>query len=140
MLFLLLQFVPRPEKNISASVSKNSIETFFAIPDSVKTILKTTCYDCHSNNTQYPWYSHIQPVAWFMNRHIVQGKEELNFDEFGNYSRRRQQSKLKSIASQVRDGEMPLGSYKLLHNDARLGNKEKEILIQWAQLNLETKY
>lgn len=136
-LFGLFQFYPRPEKNISPVEAKNSIEKLFPIPDSVLTILKTACYDCHSNNTRYPWYSNIQPVALFLNKHIVEGKKELNFDEFGNYTERRQQSKLKAIAYQVRDGEMPLYSYKLMQSEARLQKRDIQIIINW--INYETK-
>lgn len=130
-LFGLFQFYPRPEKNFSSGEAKNSIEKLFPIPDSVLTILKTACYDCHSNNTRYPWYSNIQPVALFLNKHIVDGKKELNFDEFGTYSTRRQQSKLKAIASQVKDGDMPLSSYSILHKNARLTSGERDYIITY---------
>lgn len=130
-LFGLFQFYPRPEKNISSVEAKNSIEKLFPIPDSVLTILKTACYDCHSNNTRYPWYSNIQPVALFLNKHIIEGKKELNFDEFGAYSTRRQQSKLKAIASQVKDGDMPLSSYSILHKNSRLTSWERDYIITY---------
>ena len=131
LIFGLIQFIPGPERNISSATAHKGMEQLYPMPDSIMQILKAACYDCHSNNTNYPWYSTIQPVAWFLNRHIVEGKEELNFDEFGNYSKRRQQSKLKSIASQVNDGEMPLTSYKLLHKKARLSGKERSMITKW---------
>ena len=131
LIFVLIQFYPRQEKNISSAQSSNSIEQLYPIKDSILQVLKAACYDCHSNNTNYPWYSTIQPVAWFLNRHIVEGKEELNFDEFGTYSKRRQQSKLKAIVNQVKDGEMPLASYKLLHKKARLSGKERSMITKW---------
>ena len=131
LIFVLIQFYPRPEKNISSAQSSNSIEQLYPIKDSILQVLKVACYDCHSNNTNYPWYSNIQPVAWFLNRHIVEGKAELNFDEFGNYSKRRQLSKFKSISSQVNDGEMPLTSYKLLHKKASLSGKERSMITKW---------
>lgn len=137
LIFGLFQFYPRPEKNISSVETKERIEKLYNVPDSVMVILRSACYDCHSNNTHYPWYSNIQPVALFLNKHIVEGKKELNFDEFGTYSKRRQQSKLKSIASQVKDGDMPLTSYKLLHSGARLRAYEKEQIISWANKSLE---
>lgn len=127
----LIQFFPRPEKNISSAITNNRIEQLYPMPDSILAILKMACYDCHSNNTNYPWYSNLQPVAWFLNRHIVEGKAELNFDEFGVYSKRRQQSKFKSIVSQVNKGEMPLKSYKLFHKKANLTKKEKDLVIDW---------
>ena len=131
VLFGLIQFYPRPAKNISPVVTDESIEKLYPVPDSVMSILKSVCYDCHSNNTHYPWYSNIQPVALFLNRHIVEGKKELNFDEFGSYTRRRQQSKLKAIANQVRDGEMPLSSYSILHKDARLTSGQRDYIITY---------
>lgn len=136
--FGLLQFYPRPEKNISTVEAKNSIEKLFTIPDSVLTILKTACYDCHSNNTHYPWYSNIQPVALFLNKHIVEGKKELNFDEFGTYTTRRQQSKLKAIASQVRDREMPLRSYQIMHRQARLSAEKRILITYWFRKQLDS--
>jgi len=138
VLFGLIQFYPRPAKNISSVVTDESIEKIYPVPDSVMSILKSACYDCHSNNTHYPWYSNIQPVALFLNRHIVEGKKELNFDEFGNYTRRRQQSKLKAIANQLRDGEMPLSSYKLLHGGARISQNKKNQIINWVNEYLDT--
>lgn len=129
--FGLLQFYPRPEKNISSVETKERIEKLYNVPDSVMVILKSACYDCHSNNTRYPWYSNIQPVALFLNMHIVDGKKELNFDEFGSYSTRRQQSKLKAIASQVRDREMPLRSYSIMHKNARLTSGERDYIITY---------
>ncbi len=81
------------------------------MPANVVAILKVSCYDCHSNNTRYPWYSQLKPVAWLMARHIKKGKKELNFDEFNDYSKRRKKAKIKSIISQIEKEEMPLRSY-----------------------------
>ncbi len=131
-MFALIQFIPRPKKNLSALASTVSIDKLYTVPDSVLHILKVACYDCHSNNTYYPWYRNLQPVSLFLNDHITKGKKELNFDEFGNYSSRRQKSKLKSIASQIKDNEMPLTSYKLMHGEADLSKEEKQLLIDWA--------
>lgn len=133
LLLIGMQFIPRPPKNSVSDISTNSIDKVVDVPDSIMSILKTSCYDCHSNNTNYPWYSNIQPVSFFLNRHIVKGKEELNFDEFGSYSKRRQQSKLKSIVSQVKKEIMPLTSYKLLHNEARLSDEVRNMLIKWIE-------
>ena len=131
LIFGLIQFIPRPVRNISSATTNKGIEQLYLMPDSIMHILKVVCYDCHSNNTNYPWYSNIQPVSWFLNRHIVEGKAELNFDEFGSYSKRRQLSKFKSISSQVNDGEMPLTSYKLLHKKASLSGKERSMITKW---------
>ena len=133
ILFALIQLIPKPKKNLSDSIPEASIEKLYPVPDSVLYILKTACYDCHSNNTFYPWYSNIQPFAWYLNNHITEGKKELNFDDFGNYSVRQQKSKVKSIASQIEDNEMPLTSYRLIHRKARLNKDEKQLIINWAK-------
>lgn len=101
----------------------------YSIPTEVNAILQTSCYDCHSNNTHYPWYSYLQPTRWWMENHINEGKKDLNFSEFGNYAVRKQQSKLKSIVKQIKSGEMPLPSYTLIHKNAILSKTKKEILI-----------
>lgn len=101
------------------------------MPPEVQTILQTSCYDCHSNNTNYPWHSYIQPVRLLMESHIKKGKKDLNFSEFGNYSKRKQESKLKAMGKQIKSDEMPLSSYTLIHRNAILTTTEKEELINW---------
>ncbi len=125
-----IQFIPI-KYNLDAEVSTSDFIATNEVPNSIASILKTSCYDCHSNNTNYPWYSKIQPMGMLMQDHIEEGKEELNFSAFGNYSKRRQKSKLKSIISQIKDEEMPLKSYLLMHSDAALDEAKKEELINW---------
>jgi hypothetical protein len=98
---------------------------------------KLACYDCHSNNTYYPWYNKVQPVACFLESHISEGKAELNFNEWDTYSDRRKRSKSKSIVSQIEDEEMPLSSYTFIHGDANLSPKQKEKIINWVNLALK---
>lgn len=102
------------------------------VPANMQEILNTSCYDCHSNNTRYPWYATIQPAGWLLAKHVKDGKAELNFDAFGNYSKRRQLSKLKSVASQINDGEMPLPSYTWIHKDAKLSTADKGLITDWV--------
>ena len=125
---LAIQVIP-VERNVSTVPPGQSFEKTEKVPANVAAILKVSCYDCHSNNTRYPWYSELQPGAWFMARHIKKGKEELNFDEFNNYSKRRKKAKIKSIISQIEKDEMPLRSYRMMHGNARLSaDKKKELL------------
>ena len=133
---LAIQFIP-VERNVSTVPPGQSFEKTEKVPANVAAILKVSCYDCHSNNTRYPWYSVLQPGAWFMARHIKKGKEELNFDEFNNYSKRRKKAKIKSIISQIEKDEMPLKSYLLLHPDAGLTPNKKKVLLQFFQSELE---
>lgn len=144
LLFLLLGFIViqffRPAKNQSGSgVSATDITVLYHVPGNVRTILQNACYDCHSNNTRYPWYVNIQPLGWFMAKHINEGKAELNFNNFGAYSSKRQRNKLKRMKEQVEEGEMPLASYTLMHADARLPAEQKTILVNWIDQVVDDK-
>ncbi len=129
--FIIIQFF-RPTKNRSEAVSANDINKKYAVPQDVQTILKTSCYDCHSNNTAYPWYAEVQPVAWWLNGHIKDGKKSLNFDEFASYLIRKQYIRLDDINEQIKKDEMPLSSYLLIHRYARLNDQQKLTITNWA--------
>jgi hypothetical protein len=126
-----IQFVPTT-RNQTDVVPRTDFMIVNDVPKDIENIVKTSCYDCHSNNTEYPWYNKVQPVAWFLEDHITHGKEELNFNEWDTYSSRRKNSKLKSVISQVEDGEMPLTSYTLVHRDAKLSDTEKKTVLDWV--------
>jgi hypothetical protein len=132
VVFVGIQFVPT-ERNQSDVVPKTDFIVANNPPKDISNLLKTSCYDCHSNNTDYPWYNKIQPASWFMERHIRKGKSELNFNEWNEYSNRRKNSKLKSIINQIKDDEMPLSSYTLIHKDAILSKTEKTFLINYMK-------
>jgi len=129
---IAIQFI-HPAANKSDQILVTDISKTVTIPGNVQAILKNACFDCHSNNTVYPWYSNFQPMAWFMAGHIKEAKKKLNFSEFGSYSPRRQISKLDGIANSIKDDIMPLTSYKLMHKNANLSANEKALLINWAQ-------
>jgi len=131
IIIIIIQFF-QPAKNISAAHSPTDISVVYNEPDDVRAILNKACNDCHSNNTRYPWYNNIQPVAWWLDDHVQEGKHELNFNEIGSYPLRRQYNKFKEIINEVKEGDMPLSSYTLIHADARLTDKEKKTLIDWA--------
>lgn len=132
IVFIAIQFV-QPARNANGQVLPTDISKVASMPENVQSLLQEACYDCHSNHTRYPWYTYVQPVGWILAGHISDGKKELNFSDFGAYTNRRQQSKLKAIASQIKDGEMPLYSYTILHKKARLSKEEKSLIINWAQ-------
>ena len=135
--FVGIQFVPT-DLNQSDTVPKTDFLLVNNTQENISALLQESCYDCHSNNTEYPWYNKVQPVAWFLEDHINEGKEELNFNEWDVYSNRRKNSKLKSIISQVKDDEMPLASYTLIHKDAKLSNSEKTLIIDYMKNLKET--
>jgi hypothetical protein len=136
---VIIQFF-QPDKNIdnSTGVEAADISKVMLVPDNVQDILQKSCYDCHSNNSEYPWYAEIQPVGWWLNHHIDEGKGELNFNEFANYSLRRQYHKLEEIAEQVKSDEMPLSSYTLIHKDAVLTPEHKTLLTAWATAAMDS--
>jgi len=125
--FIAIQFI-RPEKINGSKESGNDISLVLTVPSSVHQSLKDACYDCHSNNTNYTWYFKIQPVGLMMNRHIKEGREELNFSNFAINP-----GKMKEIAEVIEEDEMPLKSYRMMHKKARLDDTRKKELIQWAE-------
>ncbi|WP_426092023.1 heme-binding domain-containing protein [Flavobacterium sp. DSR3-2] len=133
VIFLLMQLY-QPARNESYEQELTSNFTkMYDVPKNVETILRTSCYDCHSNNTNYPLYSYIQPARFFMEEHIKDGKKDLNFNEFGKYSKRKQENKLEAIIKQIKSDEMPLGSYTLIHKNAILTPTQKEEIINWIK-------
>ena len=116
------------EQELTANFTK-----MYDVPINVETTLRTSCYDCHSNNTNYPLYSYMQPARFFMEEHIKDGKKDLNFNEFGRYSKRKQGNKLEAIVKQIKSDEMPLASYTLIHKNAILTPTQKEEIINWIE-------
>lgn len=140
--FIVIQFF-RPAKNKGEEIVARQITAIQQVPEEVQQILKVSCYDCHSNTTHYPWYNNIQPVAWKLHDHIVEGKKELNFSIFATYPSYRRYKKFKEIQKQIKEDEMPLFSYTLPHRDAVLSDGQKLTLINWAansMKEMETQY
>jgi hypothetical protein len=126
----------RPAKNLSAAepfTGKNEITVLHPASPEVRQILAASCYDCHSNTTHYPWYAEVQPVGWWLAKHVKDGRRHLNFSEFGTYTTKRQMKKLEEVCDEVKDHGMPLKSYTLVHDDARLTAPQAAALIQWAE-------
>src|SRR5215217_2509007 len=107
VLLIVIQVI-QPAKNTGNAAGPKDITTVVQVPDNVMTVLKKSCYDCHSNNTTYPWYDNITPVNWWVADHIKEGKRELNFTDFGDYTAKRQNKKLEEIAKTVEKEQMPL--------------------------------
>ena len=134
-LFLLvtlvgIQFFPT-SRNQSDTIPRTDFMLVNDVPEQIKNKLQVSCYDCHSNNTAYPWYNKVQPVAWLLENHVKEGRAELNFNEWDSLSSRRKASKLKSIISQIENDEMPLASYTLIHSDAVFTDTEKQDIIKF---------
>jgi Haem-binding domain len=101
-------------------------------PPQVRAILKRACYDCHSNETVWPWYGHVAPFSWLVERDVREGRKEVNFSVFGQYPEKRRQRKWMEIPTQIEKREMPPWFYAAIHPEARLSDADREALLRWA--------
>lgn len=104
-----------------------------APPAELGTLIRNACYDCHSNETKYPWYTNVQPVAWWVKDHIDEGREELNFSEWGTYNAKKRAHKMEEAVEETKEGEMPLSSYTWVHANSRLSDAQRQELAAWFQ-------
>lgn len=132
-----MQFIC-PAKNKTQGVNNNDISKIYAVPAGVETILKISCYDCHTNNIVYPWHAQVQPAGWWLDEHIKDGKKNLNFSEFKTYTIRRRYRKLEEINELVKYGEMPLDEYLWIHKNAKLNEQQKLVLANWVTTITDT--
>jgi hypothetical protein len=122
----------RPLNNRGTVAGPNHLSQLAPIPAEVEAILQRACYDCHSNATNYPWYANIQPVGWWLEQHVRDGKKHLNFSEFTTYPLKRATRRLEEVAEEVREHKMPLPSYTWMHSEAKLTEAEVKTLADWA--------
>lgn len=132
VLLIVAQFI-QPSKNNGTAMAATDITHAVPTPDTVLALLKSSCYDCHSNHTDYPWYNHITPVNWWLRNHINDGKREVNFSIFDTYNYRRKNKKLEDIREQVEKHEMPLSSYTLIHTYAKLNEDQVKLISEWTK-------
>lgn len=132
ILFIAAQFI-QPSLNQGSSMGQQDISHAVSIPGNVMQVLKKSCFDCHSNQTTYPWYDRISPISWWVADHVNDGKRELNFTEFTQYSIKKQLHKMEEIRETVEKGEMPLKSYLVMHGDAKLTPNDKNLLVDWSR-------
>ena len=104
-----------------------------AAPAEVQAILQRACYDCHSNETRWPWYSYVAPMSFLIARDVTEGRRELNFSLWSQFNERRKSRKLKEIVEQLEKGKMPQWYYVALHPDAKLSPADRELIIKWAR-------
>jgi hypothetical protein len=135
-LFILLQF-KRPARTNPVSETSLSIEAHTQITPQVKEILDRSCRDCHSNNTEWPWYTNVAPVSWWITDHVNEGRKQVNLSEWGKLDKDRQDKKLRQICDEVQDGAMPLSSYLPLHPKAKLSEQDKKTLCDWTAAERE---
>ena len=131
-IFVILQFIPNTYPEVIKSNEYDLIQTG-TVPTDVEQILKTSCYDCHSNETKYPWYAYIAPVSWLVVRDVKQGRSDLNFSEWNNLKPRDKIKLLNEIAEEVDEGNMPMPIYTIIHGDASLDDNQKQVLVKWTE-------
>ena len=131
LLFAGLQLV-RPARNQGVVEGPNFVGLKHPLPAGVRPVLQRACYDCHSNHTTYPWYAEVQPVGWWLAWHTTEGRQHLNFSEFGSYSVKRQTRVLDGVVDEIINHDMPLKSYTWVHRDAVLSPAEIKLLSDWA--------
>lgn len=129
---VVMQFI-RIDKINPPIVEAETLEAVVAVPADVAMIIGRSCGDCHTNKTIYPWYSNVQPVAWFLKDHIDDGKRQLNLSVFNTYDAKKKAKKLDEICEQVELGEMPLPSYLWIHRDSVLSESDKKAICDWSK-------
>lgn len=132
LVFVIMQFF-RPDKNITQGDHTIDFITETKPPVLVKTIMEQSCYDCHSNNTVYPWYNNVAPISFWLADHIKHGKGHLNFSEWDSYDDEKKDHKLEELEEMISNGEMPLKEYTWTHKEARLTEDQRNAIIDWAK-------
>ncbi len=131
-LILVAIQVIRPTRNIGEAIGPNDISKAYQVPAEVHSVLQQSCYDCHSNKTNYPWYANIQPIGWWLQSHINDGKRHLNFSEYGTYAEKKAKHKFEEIEDAATNGWMPMESYLWMHPETKLTPDQSKAIAQWA--------
>jgi Haem-binding domain len=127
-----IQFIPVDRTNPAVDPAK-AIFAAGIVPDDVSAILRRSCQDCHSDQTHWPWYSHVAPVSWLVASDVHGAREQLNLSEWSSYSNSRKDDKLEEICKQLQEGEMPDGKYTLIHASARMSQAERALVCKWTE-------
>jgi hypothetical protein len=131
IILVAIQLV-RPSKTNPPVDESKSLQANAMVSTEVNAILDRSCNDCHSSKTQWPWYSNVAPISWYLVRHVNAGRRQLSFSEWGTYPPKKAARKLDEICEQVQTGEMPLSTYLPLHPAAKLSDADKQVLCNWA--------
>lgn len=140
VLVIVVQFAPVEREN---PVTDQNLDFFVAteMPADVQSVFKNSCYDCHSNETIWPWYSYVAPVSFVITHHVEEGRDQLNLSSWGEFDPDEKKGILKHMKKEIEKGEMPLAGYTVLHGNAKMTEERKALVIQWidkALLTLES--
>lgn len=128
--FITIQLI-RIDKTNPAYNEAEDFLTVTQAPADMAALVKTACYDCHSHQSAYPWYTNIAPVSWLIANHIKEGRQHLNFSTWSSYPAEKAAHKLEECAEEVSEGEMPMKPYVLMHSEAKMTDAQKEKLVAW---------
>lgn len=134
--FIIIQFFPIDKTNPPVDAGMDFLK-IKKTPEPIAKIITTSCYDCHSNETKYPWYSSIAPASWFLQNHIKEGRKHLNFSTFAMYEPKRQIKKMEECVELIEKHEMPLESYYIGHQDAKITDIQRQELIKYFKRAIE---
>jgi len=132
-----IQFFNRPDMSTTTEITPGHITKVMTVPANVESILKRSCYDCHSDHTVWPWYSSIAPASWLVGDDVVTGRKKMNFSQWGKMPTAKQEARLNEICEEIKSDEMPLPPYLILHGDAKLSQADKDILCGWVEVELK---
>jgi len=125
VILIAIQFIPVNKTNPPVTAELNA-------PTEIMSVFKKSCYDCHSNETEWPWYSFVAPVSWIVSGDVKDGRLHLNFSKWENFSRKNIVKMKEEIWEEIERGKMPLGKYIFMHPEAELDHKEKDLIKEWA--------
>ena len=131
---VLLSSAIHPAGRVKESQAQGVMVSNLAMPVEVRALVKQSCADCHSNQTIWPWYSYVAPISWLVERDVRRGRDHMNFSRWPEYSLQKQEKLLADIATELKNREMPLPQYALMHREAKLSDAQIDILYQWARL------
>ncbi len=132
IIVIVIQFFRIDKTNPEVTIANDFIEMTNP-PEEITSMLKSSCYDCHSNESNYPWYSNVAPISWWVKDHIDEGRDELNFSEWGTFKAKRKDHKLEEAVEMLEEGEMPLNEYTWTHSEAKLTVEQKSVLVDWLK-------
>jgi len=137
ILLVLIQFIPNGLPEVSLD-NKNDLLANNEFPIEIENQIRASCYDCHSNETTYPWYSYVAPVSFLVARDTKEGREELNFSEWESLSKRKKAKLLTDIIEEIEEGDMPFPPYLITHKDAWMSDSAKQSMMDWADSYAES--
>ncbi len=136
-LFIIIQFIPNELPKVTLD-NENDLLKNNNFPKEIQHLLKTSCYDCHSNETIYPWYSYVAPISFLVKRDTKEGRKELNFSNWKKLNKKKKAKHLTDIIEEIEEGEMPFPPYLITHSDARMSDESKQKIMDWADSYAES--